>query len=69
MTRLTLTLPLPLTQAIRREEEKAEEEQFRKAMLDKFAEDDRLDQVTPRHLPPSPDVHASDTPSWTASTG
>ena len=31
--------------AIRREEEKAEEEVFRKAMLDKFAEDDRLDQM------------------------
>merc|ERR1711988_1446765 len=31
--------------AIRREEEKTEEEQFRKAMLEKFAEDDRLDQL------------------------
>ena len=31
--------------AIRREEEKQEEEQFRTAMLDKFAEDDRLDQM------------------------
>mmetsp|Transcript_6761 Transcript_6761/g.17543 ORF Transcript_6761/g.17543 Transcript_6761/m.17543 type:complete len:479 (-) Transcript_6761:637-2073(-) len=31
--------------AIRREEEKQEEEQFRQAMLDKFAEDDRLDQM------------------------
>jgi len=31
--------------AIKREEEKAEEEQFRKAMLEKFAEDDRLDQM------------------------
>ena len=30
---------------IRREEEKAEEEVFRQAMLDKFAEDDRLDQM------------------------
>jgi len=31
--------------AIKREEEKAEEDQFRRAMLDKFAEDDRLDQL------------------------
>lgn len=31
--------------AIRREEEKQEEEQFRVAMLEKFAEDDRLDQM------------------------
>ena len=31
--------------AIKREEEKAEEELFRKAMLEKFAEDDRLDQM------------------------
>ena len=31
--------------AIRREEEKAEEERFRRSMLDKFAEDDRLDQM------------------------
>ena len=31
--------------SIRREEEKAEEDVFRQAMLDKFAEDDRLDQM------------------------
>lgn len=31
--------------AIKREEEKAEEDQFRRAMLDKFADDDRLDQL------------------------
>jgi len=31
--------------SIRREEEKQEEEQFRQAMLDKFAEDDRIDQL------------------------
>merc|ERR1719387_2769077 len=31
--------------AIKREEEKAEEETFRAAMLDKFAEDDRIDQL------------------------
>jgi len=31
--------------AIKREEEKQEEEHFRKAMLEKFAEDDRLDQM------------------------
>jgi len=31
--------------AIKREEEKGEEEQFRVAMLEKFAEDDRLDQM------------------------
>ena len=31
--------------AIRREEEKAEEDRFRRSMLDKFAEDDRLDQL------------------------
>jgi len=31
--------------AIKREEEKVEEEQFRTAMLEKFAEDDRLDQL------------------------
>ena len=31
--------------AIRREEEKQEEEQFRTAMMEKFAEDDRLDQL------------------------
>merc|ERR1711988_644613 len=31
--------------AIRREEEKQEEEHFRQAMMDKFAEDDRLDQL------------------------
>jgi len=31
--------------AIRREEEKQEEEQFRQAMMEKFAEDDRLDQL------------------------
>lgn len=31
--------------AIKREEEKAEEEQFRQAMLEKFADDDRLDQL------------------------
>jgi len=31
--------------AIKREEEKAEEDRFRRSMLDKFAEDDRLDQL------------------------
>lgn len=30
---------------IRRDEEKREEDEFRRAMLDKFAEDDRLDQM------------------------
>jgi len=34
--------------AIKREEEKEEEETFRRAMLEKFAEDDRLDQLNER---------------------